>query len=78
MDSAEFSAPIREDGRVDRAEAEELLRTLFSDPRAARARAERLLVPAPDPALSSIGHQVVGIVRRDLGEIGRASCRERV
>jgi tetratricopeptide (TPR) repeat protein len=57
---------------VDRAEAEELLRTLFRDPRAARARAERLLVSDSDPALSSIGHQVVGIVLRDLGDTGAA------
>lgn len=52
---------------MDRDEAEELLRNLFSDPPAARARAERELVPDPDPYVSSIGHQVIGIVLRDLG-----------
>lgn len=57
---------------MDRAEAEELLRNLFTDPRAARARAATVLVPSPDPALASIGHQVVGIVLRDLGEADRA------
>jgi tetratricopeptide (TPR) repeat protein len=53
---------------VTRADAEELLRTLFSDPVAASARARAELVPDPDPAMSSIGHQVIGIVLRDRGE----------
>lgn len=53
---------------MDRDEAEELLRTLFADPEEARLRAEHELVPDPDPAIASIGHQVVGIVLRDLGE----------
>ncbi|GAA5128791.1 hypothetical protein GCM10023339_57130 [Alloalcanivorax gelatiniphagus] len=53
---------------MDRDEAEELLRTVFSDPAAARATAEERLVGHPDPAVASIGHQVVGIVLRDLGE----------
>ncbi len=50
---------------MDRDEAEELLRDLFSDPEAARARAQDELVPDPDPHVSSIGHQVIGIVLRD-------------
>ena len=62
---------------VTRSEAEELLRTLFSDPGAARARAEEELVPDPDPAMSSIGHQVVGIVLRDLGHTDLALSRLR-
>jgi tetratricopeptide (TPR) repeat protein len=53
---------------VDRAEAEELLRTLFADPDSARDTAEQELVPDSDPAVASIGHQVVGIVLRDVGE----------
>lgn len=57
---------------MDRAEAEELLRTLFADPEAARATAAAELVPDPDPALASIGHQVVGIVLRDTGETADA------
>lgn len=57
---------------MDRDEAEELLRTLFADPQAARARAVLELVPDPDPAIASIGHQVVGIVLRDLGETDSA------
>jgi tetratricopeptide (TPR) repeat protein len=57
---------------VERDEAEELLRNLFADPGAARTRAETVLVPDPDPALSSIGHQVVGIVIRDLGDMAGA------
>ena len=32
------------------------------------AAAEDVLVPDPDPALSSIGHQIIGIVLRDLGD----------
>lgn len=55
-------------GGVDRAEAEELLRTLFADPVAARATAEARMLDHPDPAVRSIGHQVVGIVLRDVGE----------
>ena len=57
---------------MDRAEAEELLRTLFADPEARTSRAEAELVPDPDPAVASIGHQVVGIVLRDLGETDAA------
>ncbi len=57
---------------MDRDEAEELLRTLFSDPRSARRQAQDVLVPDPDPALASIGHQVVGIVLRDGGDIDGA------
>ncbi|GAB3034921.1 hypothetical protein GCM10011376_19690 [Nocardioides flavus (ex Wang et al. 2016)] len=57
---------------VTRAEAEELLRTFFFDPRAARERASDALVGDPDPAVSSIGHQVVGIVLRDLGRTDEA------
>ena len=57
---------------MDRDEAEELLRTLFVDPRAARRRAQDVLVPHPDPALASIGHQVVGIVLRDVGDMDGA------
>ncbi|MBD3926912.1 CHAT domain-containing protein [Nocardioides cavernae] len=52
---------------MDRDEAEELLRTLFADPGAARATAEAVLVTDDDPAVSSIGHQIIGIVLRDLG-----------
>ncbi|HEX5919733.1 MAG TPA: CHAT domain-containing protein [Nocardioides sp.] len=57
---------------MERDEAEELLRTLFADPQAARERAQDVLVPDPDPALASIGHQVVGIVLRDLGDMDAA------
>ena len=57
---------------VTRVEAEELLRTLFADPETARAKALAELVPATDPALASIGHQVVGIVLRDVGETDAA------
>ncbi|WP_210648613.1 CHAT domain-containing protein [Nocardioides sp. SYSU D00065] len=53
---------------VTRDEAEDLLRTLFADPAAARATAAAELVPHPDPAVASIGHQVVGIVVRDAGD----------
>lgn len=60
---------IGEDGRVDRDDAEELLRNLFTDPQGARRRAQDVLVPDDDPALASIGHQVVGIVLRDVGDI---------
>lgn len=57
---------------MDRDEAEELLRNLFSDPQSARRRAQDLLVHDPDPALASIGHQVVGIVLREVGDIDGA------
>jgi tetratricopeptide (TPR) repeat protein len=53
---------------VTRADAEELLRTLFADAELARKRAQDELVPAADPAVASIGHQIVGIVLRDLGD----------
>lgn len=53
---------------MDRVEAEELLRHVFADPPVSRARAARELVPDPDPALASIGHQIIGIVLRDLGQ----------
>ena len=57
---------------MDRDEAEELLRNLFTDPRSARQLAQDVLVPDPDPAMASIGHQVVGIVVRDLGDTDAA------
>ena len=57
---------------MDRTEAEELLRTLFADPEAARASARADLVPHPDPAVASIGHQVLAIVARDSGETNQA------
>lgn len=57
---------------VTRAEAEEQLRTLFADPEAAQTRAQDAFVPSEDPAVSSIGHQVVGIVLRDLGHTDQA------
>ncbi|RYB95440.1 CHAT domain-containing protein [Nocardioides oleivorans] len=57
---------------MDRDDAEELLRVLFSDPELSRRRAEEELVPDPDPAISSIGHQIVGIVLRDLGQMDEA------
>ncbi|KRE94677.1 hypothetical protein ASG76_09710 [Nocardioides sp. Soil774] len=57
---------------MDRAEAEELLRTIFADAAASRATAEAHLVGHPDPAVDSIGHQVVGIVLRDTGETDQA------
>lgn len=53
---------------MDRDEAEELLLHVFADPPVSRARAARELVPDPDPALASIGHQIIGIVLRDLGQ----------
>ena len=57
---------------MDRDEAEELLRTLFADP--GRARSARRGVSAdPDPALASIGHQVVGIVSATSGRPTRAA-----
>lgn len=68
---------IGEDVWVDRDEAEELLRTLFADPDAALARAEAALVGDEDPALSSIGHQIVGIVLRDRGDTDEALTRLR-
>ena len=57
---------------TNRSEAEELLRTLFADPQGARATAVAELIPDADPAVSSIGHQVVGIVLRDVGETDEA------
>jgi tetratricopeptide (TPR) repeat protein len=57
---------------VDRAEAEELLRTVFSDRAASRAAAEAHMVGDPDPAVASIGHQVLGIILRDTGETNDA------
>ncbi|PKH44173.1 CHAT domain-containing protein [Nocardioides alpinus] len=57
---------------MDRAEAEELLRTVFSESDLKRKRAEDELVPDADPAVASIGHQIVGIVLRDLGETDAA------
>ena len=57
---------------MDRVEAEELLRTIFSDAAASRAAAEAHLLGHPDPAVDSIGHQVVGIVLRDTGETDQA------
>ena len=52
---------------MTRPEAEELLRTLFADPDLARKRAEDELLLDADPAIASIGHQILGIVLRDLG-----------
>ena len=63
---------------MTRAAAEELLRTLFADPGLARRQAEEELVPDPDPAVSSIGHQIIGIVLRDLGETVPALAHLRV
>ena len=57
---------------MDRDDADELLRTLFIDPEAARATATSVLVPDPDPYVASIGHQVVGIVLRDEGRVDEA------
>ena len=57
---------------MERAEADEVLRTLFADREAARATAESVLVPDPDPYIASIGHQVVGIVLRDAGHADQA------
>ncbi|MBL0747382.1 CHAT domain-containing protein [Nocardioides baculatus] len=57
---------------MDRAEADEVLRTVFTDLAAARATAEAELVADPDPHIASIGHQVVGIVLRELGHADRA------
>ncbi|MFM6849354.1 MAG: hypothetical protein ACKOVB_09650, partial [Terrabacter sp.] len=72
MESAQDVNEIGEDVPVDRAEAEELLRTIFSDADASRATAEAHLIGHPDPAVDSIGHQVVGIVLRDTGETEQA------
>ncbi len=55
-----------------RDEAQEVLRTLFVDPDAAQARARDELIPAADPVVSSIGHQVLGIVLRDRGLVEEA------
>ncbi|MDR7253628.1 tetratricopeptide (TPR) repeat protein [Nocardioides sp. BE266] len=57
---------------VTRDEAEEVLRTVFADPGLSRTRARDELVPDPDPAVSSIGHQVLGILHRDVGETDTA------
>ncbi len=78
MESAHGARPIGKDGVVDRAEADEVLRTLFTDPGAARTTAEAELVPDPDPYLASIGHQVVGIVLRELGHADRALAELRI
>ena len=65
-------------GAVDRDDADELLRTLFADPDAARATAQSVLVTDPDPYVASIGHQVVGIVLRDEGHVEEALASLRV
>ena len=52
---------------MDRADADELLRTLFTDVDASRTAAETVLITDPDPYVASIGHQVLGIVLRDQG-----------
>ena len=52
---------------MTRGEAEELLRTVFADTELARRRAQDELVGDPDPVVASIGHQVIGIVLRELG-----------
>lgn len=57
---------------MTRAEAAELLRTVFADTDLALKRAEDELVTDPDPVVSSIGHQVVGIVLRELGQTDAA------
>lgn len=62
---------------VTRAEAEELLRTIFSDRDAARTGALAELVPDADPFVASIGHQVIGILARDLGETDEALAQLR-
>ncbi len=57
---------------MDRDAADEVLRTLFADVEGARATAETVLVPDSDPYVSSIGHQVLGIVLRDEGATAEA------
>ncbi|KQV72834.1 hypothetical protein ASC64_19525 [Nocardioides sp. Root122] len=57
---------------MTRGEAEELLRTLFGDLDLARKRAEDELIHDPDPALASIGHQIIGIALRELGQTDAA------
>jgi len=59
---------IGEDGAVDLAEAEEMLRLVFSDRAGSEARAKAHLVTDRDPAVASVGHQIVGIVMRDRGD----------
>ena len=59
---------------MDRDEAEELLRTLFADPAGRPRRAQDVLVPDPDPALASIGHQVVGDRAARPGRHGRGAA----
>lgn len=53
---------------MDRAEAEEILRTVFLDRAASWSAAHDRLVSDADPAVASIGHQVLGILLRDSGE----------
>lgn len=53
---------------VTRDVAEEVLRAVFADPRAAESRARQEFLGDADPAVASIGHQVIGIVLRDRGE----------
>ena len=67
-----MDAPPHASAPVDRAGAEELLRTVFADPDDALRRAEDLVASSSDPAVVSIGHQVVGIVLRDRGELPAA------
>jgi tetratricopeptide (TPR) repeat protein len=59
-------------GQVDRAAAEELLHTVFADPAASLRQAEDLVATTTDPAVASIGHQIIGIVLRDRGELAAA------
>lgn len=59
-------------GPVDRAAAEQLLRTLFTDPARSRQRAQAMLAATDDPAIGSLARQVIGIVLRDLGETDAA------
>lgn len=57
---------------MDRDAADEVLRTLFADVQGARATADTVLVPDSDPYVSSVGHQVLGIVLRDEGATAEA------
>lgn len=65
---------------VTRIEAEELLSGLFAEPDHALTRARAELAPDGDPAVASIGHQIIGIVLRDRGdtEAALAVLRESV
>jgi tetratricopeptide (TPR) repeat protein len=63
------------DGAVSDAHAPdpaEMLRNLYADPEAALARAQALLTRTAEPAAVSIARQVIGIVRRDRGDMPAA------